>query len=306
MFLNDRVSALQNIFNKSPYFEYLIRNAAKIGFKFENGCVLLTINHRKGTINLNNSPSCEGIEPELWVGIDEKELMELVANERPLSKLTITTSGLGQALHPIVETIIQRIFTPPQNLGYPLSDRVELVYGGLFGFQEPELIWQSPKNDLVVLKYGKGFESLDVYVTSGFTNPNIGKSKVNLEEGKTSGYGYELIIFAAYNDAILVKEFVDWVKYIDDTGNHIYQGQYLEYHEGMIPGTNLAGFIILGPLEFPDVIPVADGFGTFNMLIGITQEELEAAKNEDIYVIADRLFENDYINYSPVNRGSLL
>ncbi len=304
MILNDRVNALHNILKRSPYSEYLYRNATRIGFRFENGSVMLNINYSNGSINLENYDDGNLIEPELWVEVYERELIEFAENEKPFSKINISTSGLGQVLEPAVERIIQRILMPCNN-GYPLCDRIELIYGGLFGFDDPEMIWKG-KNNLYVLKYEKAFKGFDVYVTSGFTNPDIGKSDIKLEEGKVSGYGYELMILANINDTILVKEFVEWVKYIDVTGKHIYQGQYLEYSEGIIPGTNLGGFIVLSPLELPEVIPVSDGFGVFNMLIGVTKEELEVVKDmDDIYVLADRLFQEGYINYGPLDRKSV-
>lgn len=307
MLFNDRVNALQTVLERSPYFEYLYRNAKEIGIKFENGCAVLIISYRKGSVDIKNYDTYDGIEPELWVKVNERELIEFAESGKPLSEISIYTSELGQVLDPPVERILQRIFIPPDNGTYPLSDRVELVYGGLFGFQEPKVIWKSSRSDLFVLKYEGVFDGLDIYMTSGFTNPDIGCSKVKLEEGKVSGYGYELMILAGLNDTVLIREFIDWVKYIDDTGKHIYQGQYLEYPEGVIPGTELGGFIVLSPLEFPEVIPVADGFGVLNMLIGVTPRELDVVKNEDdIYVVADRLFEEGYINYSPVERESLL
>ncbi|WP_297429689.1 suppressor of fused domain protein [Clostridium sp.] len=128
-----------------------------------------------------------------------------------------------------------------------------------------------------------------------------------MREGKISGYGYELLMFAKEDDLELIREFIDWVKYIDDTGNHIYQGQYLEYGEGIkIKGTDVAGFIILNPLRFPYTIPVSDGFGTLNMFVGVTQKELQFAKQTDIYQVADKLSEAGYVNYAPKISDSVI
>ncbi|SEP34677.1 helix-turn-helix domain-containing protein [Paenibacillus sp. OK076] len=49
-----------------------------------------------------------------------------------------------------------------------------------------------------------------------------------------------------------------------------------------------------------EIIPVVSGYGRINLLLGVTAEELEIAKIEDdIYVVADKMFGNGYINYSP-------
>jgi len=107
------------------------------------------------------------------------------------------------------------------------------------------------------------------------SSPELEPSALKLEEGKISGYGYELLMFAKQDDLELVREFVDWVKHVDDSGSHIYQGQYLEYGEGVtIQGTNMAGFIILNPLGFPYTIPVSNGGGTLSMFVGVTQKEI--------------------------------
>lgn len=304
MIFNDRVTGLQDILKTSPYSEYLYRNAKKIGFKFEKGCVEVNMNYMSGSISINNYDNCNSIEPELWVEISENELVEFAYEGKPFTKISILTSHLGQVLDPAVEQIIQRILMP--QIKYPLCDRVELIYGALFGFRNSKIIWMG-KGEIFVLKYEKAFNGLDVYITSGFTNPNVGKSDIAVDGRMLAGFGYELIIFADTNDTILVKEFIDWVKYIEDTGKHIYQGQYLEYHGGIISGTNLGGFIVLSPLDLPEFIPVSDGFGVFNMLIGATKKELEVVKiNDDIYILADKLLQEGYINYSPINRKSLL
>lgn len=306
MSFDNRVLALQNILGQSPYFEYLYRNAKEIGFKFSNECEVLILDYDEGYATIKTLKTCEGIEPELWVEIDEEELVQYIERGEPLSKISISTSNRGQVLHPTIERIIQRIFMPPKDKKYLLSDRVELIYGGLFDFCEPKVIWRSKKSDLSVLKYNKVFNGLDVYITSGFTNSDLCNSKIEIENKRVSGYGYELIIFTEPDDVILGKELIGWAEYIEETNNHIYQGQYLEYSNNVILGTNLSGFFVLNPLEFPEYIPICDGFGKLNMLLGVTSKELQIAKEQDIYEIADRLLEKGYINFSPINRESIV
>lgn len=92
-----------------------------------------------------------------------------------------------------------------------------------------------------------------------------------------------------------------------ETNNHIYPGQFVEYREGKIPNTDLSGFIVVPPIDLPEFIPVASGYGRINLLLGVTAEELQIAKTEDdIYIVADAMFEHGYINYSPAVRESVL
>lgn len=115
------------------------------------------------------------------------------------------------------------------------------------------------------------------------------------------------MMLAKQDDMEVVKEFISWVKYIDDTGKHIYQGQYLEYDEGVtIKGTNVAGFIILNPLGFPYTMPIYDGFATLNLFVGLTDKELKLAKQSDIYKVAQKLLDNGYLNYAPSVRESVV
>lgn len=305
--INDSVDILKKVMSKSPYFEYLYRNITMIGFNLDNSNDNIVFTREENNLSIKKIEKESNVEPELWVEIDVNELDEFEKNDKPLTKLKIYTSNKGTVLNPKVETIIQRIFMPPKDKKYPLEDRIELVYGGLLGFQEPRVAWRSEKRQLYVLKYKNVRNELDLYVTYGFTSPELEPSALKLEAGKISGYGYELLMFAKQDDLELIREFTDWVKYVDDTGSHIYQGQYLEYGEGVtIKGTNIAGFLILNPLGFPYTIPVSDGFGTLNMFVGVTQKELQIAKQTDIYQVADKLLEVGYIDYAPKNRKSVI
>ncbi|MBU3185941.1 suppressor of fused domain protein [Clostridium estertheticum] len=301
------VEELKKVMDKSPYFEYLYRNISIIGFNIINDNYNVLLIYKDNNISIEVAEKSSDIEPELWVEIDANELEELAVKNKPLTKFKIYTSNRGQILNEKIETIIQRMFMPPKDNKYPLEDIINLVYGGLLEFQEPRVAWRSDKKQLYVLKYKNIFDGLDLYITYGFTSPDLQPSALKLEQGKISGYGYELLMFAKQDDLELIKEFVDWVKGVDDTGNHIYQGQYLEYGEGVtIPGTDIAGFIILNPMGFPYTIPVSDGFGALNMFVGVTEKELKVVKQSDIYKVAQNLLEAGYVNYAPKVRESVV
>ncbi|WP_025680351.1 suppressor of fused domain protein [Paenibacillus massiliensis] len=317
----NRVEAIETILERSPYFESLCKYVASIGFMFQKGCELVILAGKNdaplanilglsssnvGIVDIESLNSFEEVTPELCVKVNEEEITKLAEQAIPLSKLSISTSE-GQVLPPQVENIIKRILMPPTDAGFPLADRIELIYGSLFGFIEPKLVWRSEQSDLLVLKYEAAFEGLDVYITSGFTNPELSGSQLELENGSTSGYGYELLVMAESTDTTLIRELISWTKFVEETKIHIFQGQYLEYQEGKIPGTDLGGFIVVPPIDLPEIIPVVSGYGMLNLLIGVTLKELEIAKKEDdIYIVADKLFEAGYVNYSPLNRDSVL
>ena len=48
------------------------------------------------------------------------------------------------------------------------------------------------KSELYVLKYEKVYDELNVFITSGFSNPESGLSQNKIENGNSTGYGYEL------------------------------------------------------------------------------------------------------------------
>lgn len=322
--MSTRADVLEKVLEGSPYFQFLYKNASEIGFEFENGCelVLLTgrINEEEnhlaaalglskynhGIVDIQTFESSEKVEAEIWVRLDEQELISLSINGQSVTKLSFASSNKGEVLHPSVEKILQRIFMPLSPNKYPLEDRVELVYGGLFGFIEPSVIWGNKQSDLFVFKYPRAYKGLDAFITSGFSNPNLPSSQIKSTDLKISGYGYELIIFAKPDEEVLKKELISWAQYVDNGNGHIYPGQYLEYKEGNIPQTDISGFIIVPPIDFPEFIPVSDGYARLNVLIGVTSKELAIVKQEDVYTIADEFFNQDYINYTPSKRESVI
>ncbi|WP_128102975.1 suppressor of fused domain protein [Paenibacillus sp. DCT19] len=315
----NRQQAIEIVLERSPYFEFLCKCVESIGFCFQNEYELVLIAGKKktplvnmlglsnkGIVDINTLYSRDEANPELWIELDEQELLNFASTYTPISYLRMTISK-GHFVHPQVENILNRILIPPSE--FPLSDRIELIYWSIFGCIEAKVVWRCERSDLLILKYENAFNGLDVYITSGLTNPqnNNSNSLIEFENGKASGYGYELMILSNTDEIVFRNELIQWAKYIEKTNSHIYPGQFLEYQEGKLPNTDLSGFIIVPPIDLPEIIPVVSGYGRINLLLGVTSEELEVAKTEDdIYIVADKMFEEGYINYSPSRRKSVI
>ncbi len=302
--VNIAVEALNSVIQNSPYFECLFRNSQELGFIVGEEHIIVLLDYSKKNISFKFVENEDQYNPELWVEIDRSELLNFHENKRAITKICIRTSKRGQVLHPSIERVIQRIFSA--NTTFPVSDRVDLVYSCLFGFNEPQVLWRSGKSEIEVLKYTNALRGLDLYITSGFSNPGAGTAKVNITKGKPSGSGYELMAFANPSDAVIGKELSGWAQYVESSGSHILRGQWLEYNEKHIPGTDLSAFIVVHPLEIPDIIPVADGYCQFNLLLGVTSQELDHAKKNGVYEVAKALAAKGYVNYSPAKRKSVL
>jgi len=315
----NRIEIVEQILEQSPYFEFLCRTVESVGFIFADGIEYVRLTGKPqpqttelihalglesseiGIVESKTLPSDSTETADLWVEMVEEELYLLSQNKTPVSKLRMTTPNQQKAV-PQVETLIQRIFMPPLEGTYPLSDRIELIYGSLFQFQEPQFIWQNDQQNLLVLKYKQGYAEMDVLVTAGLSDPDQGSSDLEFERGSASGYGYELMMFlAGEEDAVLQREFISWVQHTEQTKRPIYQGDYLEYAGNQIPGIPSGGFIVVPAIDFPEEFPVTNGFSTFNTLIAVTPAEMQAAK-EDVFIVADEFFEKGYINYAPLFR----
>jgi len=281
------ILALQELFERSVYFDYLYRNISRIGFDFGNSYAIVNFNYESGEICFEKVDKKD--ETPIWIGISEENLEDLAKQIfENKSIITIHTSNSKRIIHPTIERIIINIFSKKNYINE--NEKEEIIYSSLFSFVEPVLICDF--SGVKIYKYGNQPDGLDVYVTSGL-----------FEKNKSDGC--ELMILADLSDVVMINEFINWTKYVVEKGKSILRGDWLEYKEGKIPGTSLSGFIVVEPLKIPESFTIVDRIFKWNLLLGVTNNELELAKRKGVYEVAQKIFENGYIDYTPILRNDL-
>jgi hypothetical protein len=97
---------------------------------------------------------------------------------------------------------------------------------------------------------------------------------------------------------------VDWTDYVCRTKEHILRLNWLEYQEPRIPNTTLSGFIVVPPLTIPEHFPVNGGSAVWNLLLGVTAEELAVAKKDGALAVAKKLADAGFVDWTPAERPS--
>ncbi|HLP90636.1 MAG TPA: suppressor of fused domain protein [Nostocaceae cyanobacterium] len=304
------ITAIQHILESSPYFEFIFPHLSQLGIKIENEVILLNFDYFHLKINFSYFPITTNLHPQLWIHISEKALLDFAFQQIGIEHLVLENPGTSKPpIHPALERLVLKCFFNPSIVNSNITDREELIYAALFSFQPAQIIWQHSKFDIKVLKYAQAFNDLDVYVTSGLSNPEMGDCPIFTDEFKLIGWGYELILLSPPDTLILGEQLVGWTKYIINTGNHILREDWLEYEEKTIPQTKLSGFIITSPLSFPEQFPLLDGTCFWHLLLGVTQPELNMIKNsngEYIEYFLKQLINVGYCDYTTIDRKSVI
>lgn len=301
------IRAIQTILQSSEYFDYVYRNFSQIGFKIGNEAIIMNLDYESSKIDFRYLSSFEGSAPQLWIIVQEQSLLDFAFQQQTIENLKLQNPGTSQPpINPALERIVLRCFENHNKIQHSKLDREELIYASLFSFTEPQIIWQQEELDVKVLKYANSLNGLDVYVTSGFSNPENGNSPSPMEEDNLIGFGYELILLSPPNTSILGQQLTGWAQYVINTGSHILRDNLLEYEEGIIPGTDLSGFLIVAPNSFPDYFPLFGGICYWNLLLGVTKEELDMAKNIGVESVVEHLFDSGYGNHTPIQRKSVI
>lgn len=227
------------------------------------------------------------IEPDFWVEFPFESVQEAAEKGTEIAMLQVRTGVEGLEASPLAEPLILRCFENPP---YPPSDREELLYPTLFGMEPPRLLWSSKTTPLRVLRIREPARSNDIYVTCGLSDPLVWEP-ASIYNDQVSGAGYELILRSS-SEAV-GNEFLGWANYIAENKTHLLPGEWLEYNEGdLIPGTDIAGFLIGVPNDVPAPFPVGSGEAYWHALYPVTKEQLARAKETDVYEVIASLGEH--------------
>lgn len=295
--------AIHAILTNSDYFPYLFRTANMIGFRIEEEAMVVSFDFAQEEMDLDYYPDYRECSPELWVVLSEADLLQAAQENLPLRGVRLETSEKGQVLNPTIDRILLRCLSgrPP----YPVEDRDELVYGALFGFEDPDILWISQDADVEVQRFLQPTSEQIALVTSGLSDPDRVAPSAN-GESESHVSCYELVILLESANDILERQFCGWVEYRVSTGKHLLLGQYLEYDEGAIPGTDLGGFLIVPPESLPPSFPVVDTQADWHLFLGVTPRELEEAKVRSVSTVAELLAQNGMGDLTSANRPSVL
>lgn len=277
-------SSLSEILSRSDYTYFLARHVQQVGVRVGTATFLFRLDAESGDVALRVCDKPDQAKPDFWVECELRDVQKAAQREVSVESLSISTGSAGQVLHPRVETILLRCFQVPP---YPLEDREELVYGSLFGFDTPEVLWQTSRNLVRTLRYPANAPGSSYCVSSGLSQPGIMPPAEIYEEG-IAGAGYELVLRSA--DPALVEQFSSWVQYVVRTQSHLLPGNWLEYPDGqLVPGTDIAGFLVVEPMSFKPEFPVGPSMAFWHQLVPATATQLKRAKRTDVFQVAERI-----------------
>jgi hypothetical protein len=300
------VRALQVILPRSPHFPLLFRRATQFGISTGREGLLVNLDFAQQAIDFQHVPDVAEARAPLWIELRERELLAFASDARPIPTLKVVRPPSSADLLPSIERLLLRVFTPP-GTPTPVTDREDLVYDALFGPREPQQLWKSDDLPVQVLFYPEAVNGLHAYVTSGFSDPELGPpAPVQAAALPPSGFGYEMILLDEQPLSLLAGQFVAWTRYVCSTREHIVPGNWLEYSEGGLPGTTLAGFLIVPPVTLPRSFPVGPGEAQWSLLLGATAEELDLAKRTRVMEVAQKLLEAGYRDVTPLQRASVV
>lgn len=296
------VHALQEILQGSPYFPFLYRNATQFGVSLGRDGILVNMDFAQDNIDFEYVADVTQAKPPLWIECKERDLLAYAQQGTFIPDLKMRTDEA--VLHPSLERLLMRVFTPP-SAKLPVNEREDMIYRSLFGFKDPLELAETANPQVMVLAYPAAIEGLHAYVSSGLSNPELGPPAFTFRDVPLSGFGYELVMLSEELDGELKNQFINWVSYVCRTKEHIVRGNWLEYQEGLLPGTSIGGYLIVPPTQFRPKFPMGeDRMAWFNLLLPATPQEIAAAKQSGVLDVAQKIFEAGFQDYSPLNRPS--
>lgn len=156
---------------------------------------------------------------------------------------------------------------------YPPQDLSEIVFPASFLRWRLSREWPGPERTL--LRRYEREETGQVLIAS------TGLSLWGAQKLTNPGDACELLVLVrdASEEETLTDELAAWAAYSMRERTPILRGERLEYAEGNLPGTALAGFSVEKPDFLPDGFPVLGGWATWNLLVGATGEKLDQMRS---------------------------
>lgn len=277
-------SLISKVLMQGAHLEFLQCQIGHLGIRIEQASFVLDLSGNSGEFALKPATESDSYRCPLWVELNRSQLESAANTKSSVQGVVLHTGEKGQVVHPRVEQLVLRCFEAPP---FPLDDREELIYGAIFGFTDPVLIWESSESLLRVLSFSPPRGRPCVVVSSGLSEP-WALEPAEIYPENASGAGYELMIETS--NEIVGREFASWVRYVEQTNQHILPGNWLEFeNEAGIPGLDIFGFIVVTPVDVPSGFPVGDALVKWHELIPVNKAQLITAKNSDVFSVAEKI-----------------
>ncbi|MDG9667627.1 suppressor of fused domain protein [Hahella sp. CR1] len=277
--------ALIHLVKRSPFMSFVSSEDVTIGFRFDNKDAYVLGFGDEDEPEIKHYLDYRDTDAvDYWAYLQLDDLFSSLESGTGLSELKLIRSEGVNDIHPKVDSLVMKCLA---ELGpYPLSDREDFVYGSLFGYDDPQVIWQSEHSPLRVLRYCDEENELDILVTSGFSDQN-------------SENCFELLMITDPDSAPLIRQFVGWAINFEHQFDTLEVGDFLQTNEERIPDTIYGGFLVLPPVSINEEFPVGNHMSKWRVLLGATPSELAIAKTEGPLHIAQKIFEAGYYDTTP-------
>jgi hypothetical protein len=196
--------------------------------------------------------------------------IEMTANGGAIAPPLTITFPQHRAGHILLEKMLSKVLL--RSAPYPAEDLEEVVFPAAFQDWVVGKEWNGPEQ-IVIREYSSKSDDR-VAVTS------VGFSRWSVEHHGSEQAACELLILTDQNSDIerIAGELGGWLEHSVRLGERIQTGGWLEYEEGVLPGSDLAGFVVRAPEFLPSGFPVLSEWATWNVLVGVTPAEMRAIK----------------------------
>lgn len=284
---------------RSPYLPLLMRADAVFGVHLGDGGLVVSLDGTRETVTYDDVAEDADIALPYFIEIADAEIVALAEDPVHLPRFEIHADPTA---HRAASALLTRLFWP--RAADVVRDREEVIYPAIFGVARPAVTLEIETLPVRIHAYLGAFGDNTAYVTSGLSAPDIGEPAFVCDGASLSGFGYELALIAEPDADVLRDQFVAWVRRLCRTKDHYLRGNWLEYAEGLLPGTGLGGFLVVPPVSFVGEFPLGDKQAFWHVLLPATPEEIAYAKQTDVLEVAQRIFEAGYEDWSPLARPS--